>query len=70
MNPYPAPERRDPRPKLTTGARYLIAGIIIVALIAWGLDHIAANEAAKADPPVACQLLGGSWSIWDGWTCN
>jgi hypothetical protein len=27
------------------------------------------NEMNKENPPGACQLFGGSWSLWTGWHC-
>ena len=41
---------------------------VIVAL--YGIVHVANAQVTKNNPPAACQLLGGSWNFWDGWTCN
>ena len=48
--------------------RVAIVGAILLAL--WVVWHIAAALEARSDPPAACQLLGGTWSFWDGWHCD
>lgn len=48
--------------------------IVAVCLVSlWVLEagvRVLHDEAVRNDPPPACQLLGGSWSIWSGWTCG
>lgn len=39
---------------------------LILAIGAWRIFN---NEMARYNPPASCQLLGGSWSIWNGWQC-
>jgi hypothetical protein len=49
--------------------RYLIvAGIVVLAIAAF--VRYGDNELARQDPPAACQVFGGSWSAWSGWTCG
>ncbi len=50
--------------------RRLAVVIITVLAVMWVLARIAGNEQVKDSPPPACQLLGGQWDIWDGWTCG
>jgi hypothetical protein len=47
---------------------WVIAAVILLA--AYGVIRITTNEAAKNNPPAACQLLGGTWNIWNGWQCD
>jgi hypothetical protein len=41
--------------------------ILIALFVAW---HVVPALVVKDDPPLACQLDGGQWSIWTGWTCR
>lgn len=40
---------------------------VLAVLIAW---KVGGNFLAIRHPPVSCQLLGGHWSVWDGWVCG
>ena len=51
------------------------AAIITITIVAIALAlgiavKISASEQAKDNPPVACQILGGQWNIWNGWECG
>ena len=41
---------------------FIVTVIVIV--------HVSHAESVKNNPPVACQVLGGSWNAWNGWTCQ
>ena len=45
-------------------AAYLVlaAAIIVAARVAWEVLQF-------TSPPYACQVLGGSWSLFNGWSC-
>lgn len=43
---------------------------ILLALIVLGGLWVIHNELARSNPPAACQLFGGQWSIWSGWRCG
>lgn len=32
--------------------------------------RVLTNIEARPYPPLTCQLLGGSWDLWNGWTCG
>lgn len=49
--------------------RELIAAALILAAIFTGW-HVIPALAVKDNPPIACQLAGGRWNPWDGWTCR
>jgi hypothetical protein len=53
------------------GQRVAVTGavIVLVACVCIGLK-IAPNLEARNSPPLSCQLLGGSWSLWSGWRCG
>lgn len=46
----------------------IVAGMLI--LVFYVIGRMATNESVKNNPPVACQFLGGHWTIWDGWQCG
>jgi len=52
----------------TTKRDALITIAIILALLLGGL-RLWDNWNARQSPPIACQLLGGHWNLWDGWKC-
>jgi len=47
----------------------LIAVLIVLAVLLAGV-RVADNIQSKGSPPAACQLFGGHWSLWGGWSCN
>lgn len=57
------------RKELTISWKELAAGLAILAALfaAW---HVIPALAAKDSPPLACQLAGGTWSLWSGWSCG
>jgi hypothetical protein len=61
----------DPASRRATGSgrKAVIIAVIITLAAIWAFYKIESNEAVKNSPPAACQLLGGHWSIWDGWSC-
>lgn len=40
----------------------LVLAILIAGRIAWEVVQF-------SSPPYACQVLGGSWSLFNGWSC-
>jgi hypothetical protein len=55
-------------PRRGRGREWLVGLAILAAVfIAW---HVVPALAAKDNPPLACQLAGGHWSIWSGWQCG
>jgi hypothetical protein len=48
----------------------LIALIAAVVIVLWAGLRVWNNEQARNNPPVCVQLLGGHWSVWDGWQCG
>jgi hypothetical protein len=45
------------------------AGLAILAALFVGW-HVVPALMAKDNAPIACQLDGGTWSVWSGWSCN
>jgi hypothetical protein len=43
--------------------------LIVLAVLLAGV-RVADNIQSKGSPPAACQLFGGHWSLWAGWSCN
>lgn len=43
---------------------------LLAVLLVWGVLHVIGNVAARQDPPAACQIFGGHWGIWSGWSCG
>ena len=43
--------------------------ILIILLVLGGL-RIIGNEMSRNNPPAACQVFGGQWSVWSGWRCG
>jgi len=64
----PAPPLAHVRPDHNLRTVLILIAVAVLAL--YGFIHVASAEASKSSPPAACQLLGGSWNFWDGWTCN
>lgn len=50
--------------------KYMIWSVLIGLVIMWGVVHVVNAVGVRNDPPAACQLLGGSWNIWSGWSCQ
>lgn len=47
----------------------LAAGLAILAGLYAGW-HVIPALAVRDNPPLACQLAGGTWNPWDGWSCG
>lgn len=47
-----------------------LTAVVLTVLAVLLLLRVMGNEAAKGSPPVACQLLGGQWTLWSGWRCG
>jgi hypothetical protein len=45
----------------------LIVAALLVLTVAW---HVVPAFVAKDSPPAACSLTGGTWNLWNGWTCG
>lgn len=41
--------------------------ILIALFIGW---HVVPALTARDNPPLACQVDGGHWDPWNGWTCS
>jgi hypothetical protein len=46
------------------------ARAVPVLVILYVAFHVIPALIAKGNPPLACQLLSGHWSIWGGWRCG
>jgi len=49
--------------------RVMVAVMIGALVLIYVVQRIQGNEQVKNTPPAACQLMGGTWSWWDGWRC-
>lgn len=47
----------------------MAAGLVII-LTLWAGWHLLSAQLLKNNPPAECVLVGGTWNIWDGWSCN
>lgn len=63
----PEDEPQPPASRVRRRSPWLV--LVVLLLVIWAGYKVESNEAAKHSPPAACQLLGGHWSIWDGWQC-
>lgn len=48
----------------------IIIGVISAFVFSWVAKHIYLAEETKNNPPIACYISGGSWDIWNGWSCK
>jgi hypothetical protein len=48
----------------------IAAAVVIIWVALWAGHHVYSAEMNKPYPPPACQLFGGSWNVWDGWSCQ
>jgi hypothetical protein len=62
-----AAERDACRRGIRPGA--IAALILRAALVCGGLRVVSAEE-TRNSRPAACHLLGGTWTIWNGWHCG
>lgn len=53
---------------LTVGGK--IIGIIGILILIWAGFHVIPAFLVRDNPPVSCQVLGGTWNLWTGWTCG
>lgn len=44
--------------------------LVLVIAAVWAIFHVMGNLNAKPNPPAACQLWGGHWTLWSGWRCD
>lgn len=47
-----------------------LAAVLVMVLTVWAAFHLAAAEMSKGEPPIACQIVGGTWNLWSGWQCQ
>ncbi len=47
-----------------------IVVVVLVILAMLGMLRMAGNELTRGDVPVACQIFGGSWDVWNGYQCG
>lgn len=51
-----------------------ILGVLVAVMVAIFALYIAAHVVpavmVRDSPPLACQIAGGQWSIWNGWACG
>lgn len=60
-------------PQRESAAPVALGPVIIVGLFMvfiWAGLHVMQNIDARDYPPAACQLFGGHWGIWSGWSCG
>lgn len=64
--PHDHGSRRDkPANPVHTGITLLF--ILACLFVVWHVGHAAMTRNA---PPAACELVGGHWDVWNGWTCG
>jgi hypothetical protein len=44
--------------------------VFIGIILAVAVLYMGHNVMMKNDPPAACQLIGGNWSVFTGWHCG
>jgi hypothetical protein len=59
-------ERNRAKPK--NPVKTLVSLVLVIIVLIVGI-RVYSNYQAKDNPPASCQLLGGTWNIWDGWRC-
>jgi hypothetical protein len=47
-----------------------VIGVVLIVALLFAGYHVWHAESTKSSAPVSCQLLGGHWDIWNGWTCG
>ena len=62
------PRQPEPRQEPNWGKRIFIL-LLVIAVVFVGV-HVISAKSSKNSPPAQCQLFGGHWNIWSGWTCN
>ena len=50
--------------------KWIALGIVLAVLVLMAVTHVISAMETHDSPPAACQLLGGSWNLWNGWRCN
>jgi hypothetical protein len=62
-------ERDEPRqPARKRGREWRFVLLILVGLfLAW---HVVPALSSRDNPPASCQILGGHWNPWSGWSCD
>lgn len=70
MNAETRPEYESWGRSIAWGVAYALAAILLVLLLLAVWVKVDGNLADRSSPPAACQLLGGSWSWWSGWSCS
>lgn len=43
-----------------------VAVILAGLFVAW---HVLPALMVRDNPPLSCQLAGGTWNLWSGWRC-
>lgn len=54
---------------IAKGTVKLTTMILIMVALFIGY-HLVSAQISKPNPPAACQLWGGSWNFWNGWSCG
>jgi hypothetical protein len=67
--PPPHPAWLAPARPAHSGLIWLVSILIALAVLAGGV-RLWDNITSKPNPPAACQLFGGQWTIWGGWSCG
>lgn len=47
-----------------------LAAVLFVLILIWIGFHVIPAWIARDNPPLTCQILGGHWNLWSGWTCS
>ena len=54
---------------IAQGLGVLLAVLMLIGAVVIGF-HVVPAWLAHDNPPLACQLAGGHWDLWNGWTCG
>lgn len=66
----PGADGMPPRPPKQRGTGATVIQVVLIVLAVLLGVRVIGNEMSRSNPPASCQILGGSWSIWDGWHCG
>jgi hypothetical protein len=57
------------RGDITSWRGHIVAIVALIAVL-YAAYHVIPAWLSRDSPPLACQLLGGHWSIRNGWRCG
>jgi hypothetical protein len=64
------PKYESWREAIAKGAVMAFVALVIIIIGLTLIVRVGGNMLSHANPPATCQLLGGSWSWWSGWSCG